>query len=134
MKTPRHILAAAIAKRTLNVQDEKLLAREIAAYLLTERRTNELESILRDIMQYRADNGNLEAEVVTAHDVQQHVLDEAKQVLHAAYPNTKTIRVNSRRDESVIGGLRISMPNQQLDMTLQRKLAIFKRLTAGENA
>ncbi len=134
MKTPRHILAAAIAKRSLNVQDEKLLAREIAAYLLMERRTNELESILRDIMQYRADHGNLEAEVVSAHDVQQHVLDEAKQVLRAAYPNTKTIHVTSRRDESVIGGLRISMPNQQLDMTLQRKLAIFKRLTAGENA
>lgn len=133
MKVPRHILAEAIAKRTLDVQDSKLLAHEIAAYLLTERRTNELESILRDIMQYRANHGDLEAEVVTAHNIQNDVLEEAKQLLHINYPNAKTIQVDGRMDASVIGGLRIDMPNQQLDMTVQNKLAIFKRLTAGDN-
>lgn len=130
MKTPRHILAAAIAERTLHLSDGRLLAREIAAYLLTERRTAELESILRDIMQYRTLHGVLEAEVVTAHEITSQVTDEVKQLLHAAYPNAKTVHVTKRQDPAVIGGLRVDMANEQLDMTMRAKLATFKRLTS----
>ena len=129
MKVPRHILAEAIAQRTLRVSDVKALAREIAAYLLEERRTAELESVLRDIMQYRTDHGVLEAEVVTAHDVSQTVLTEVKQLLQAAYPKSKAVHVGSRQDQGVIGGIRVDMANEQLDMTVQRKIATFKRLT-----
>lgn len=131
MRVPRHIVAEAIAKRTLHVTDAKLLAREIAAYLLTERRTGELESILRDIMQYRSEHGVLEAEVVTAHDVvDAHVLTDAQHVLKAAYPAAKTIHVRNRLDPSVIGGLKIAMANEQLDMTVSAKLSTFKRITS----
>lgn len=133
MKVPRHILAEAIAARTLEVGDAKLLAKEIAAYLLVENRVQELESILRDIMQYRADHGVLEAEVVTAHEVQKHVTSEVKQLLQAAYPSAKEVHVSNRQDPSVIGGLRVDMANEQLNMTVAAKLATFKRLTAGEN-
>ncbi len=131
MKVPRHILAEAIAKRTMHVTDAKLLAREIAAYLLAEHRTSELESILRDIMQYRSEHGVLEAEVVTAHSVGDHVNTEVKQLLHAAYPNAKTIHVADRIDPDVIGGLRVDMANEQLDMTVSAKLAKFKTLTGS---
>lgn len=133
MKVPRHILAEAIAKRTLTVSDTRELSRQIAAYLLVENRTSELESILRDIMQYRADHGVLEAEVVTAHEVQNHVLSDVVQLLQAAYPNAKEVHVSERLDLTVIGGLRVDMANEQLDMTVASKLATFKRLTAGEN-
>ncbi|HUP26328.1 MAG TPA: F0F1 ATP synthase subunit delta [Candidatus Limnocylindrales bacterium] len=130
MKVPRHILAKTIAERTLNIADSKLLAREIAAYLLTERRTAELESILRDVMQYRAGKGAIEAELVTAHDVSQHVVDDVKQLLGRAYPKAKTVHVSPRTDASVIGGLRVDMANEQLDMTIGAKLATLKRFTA----
>ena len=132
MKVPRHILAQAIAEKTLHVSDSKLLAQEIAAYLLEERRVSELESILRDIMQYRMDRGVLEAEVVTAHPAQEHVLDDVKQLLQTAYPNTKEVHVDTRLDPAVIGGLRINLPNDQLDLTVADKLATFKRLTSEE--
>lgn len=134
MKVQRHILAEAIAKRTLHVSGEHRLAQEIAAYLLAERRTYELESILRDIMQFRMSHGVLEAEVVTAHEVQEHVLSEVKQLLHAAYKDAKTVNLGKRLDASVIGGIRVDMANEQLDMTVSAKLATFKRLTSGENS
>jgi F0F1-type ATP synthase delta subunit len=132
MKVSRHILAQAIAERTLHVSDGKLLAREIAAYLLEERRTADLESILRDIMQYRTDHGVLEAEVVSVHELQSHVLSDVKDILKTAYPKAKTVHLGSRQDESLVGGVRIDMANQQLDMTLKAKLATFKRLTSKE--
>lgn len=130
MKVPRHILAQAIAEKTLTIKDDKLLAREIAAYLLAERRTAELESILRDIMQYRMDHGVLEAEVVTAHPVGNDVLEHAKQLLQTAYPDTKAVHVSTRLEPMVIGGVRIDMANEQLDLTVGTKLATFKRLTS----
>jgi F0F1-type ATP synthase delta subunit len=130
MKVARHTLAEAIAQRTMHVQDSKLLAKEIAAYLLEERRTSELESVLRDIMQYRADQGILEAKVISAHEVHQEVLNDVKQLLHTAYPAAKTIHVSPRIDSDVIGGIRIDMPNEQLDLTVAAKLATLKRLTA----
>lgn len=134
MKTPRHILAKAIASRTIDLRDEKLLAREIAAYLLLERRTSELESILRDIMQYRSDHGVLEAEIVTAHNPGAHVAVEVKRLLKSAYPSAKTIHLANRQDPALIGGLRVDMANQQLDLSIQAKLATFKRLTSEEIA
>lgn len=130
MKVPRHILAQAIAEKTMHISDDKLLAREIAAYLLAERRTAELESILRDIMQYRMDHGVLEAEVVTAHEIGSDVLAHAKQLLQTAYPDAKQVHVSSRLEPSVIGGVRIDLANEQLDLTVGNKLATFKRLTS----
>lgn len=132
MKTPRHVLAQLIAQRTIDVQDPKLLAQQIAAYLLTERRVGDLESILRDVMQYRADHGVLEAEVVTAHEVDERILTEVRQLLQAAYKEAKTVHVTSHLDSAIVGGLRIDMPNEQLDMSVRSKLATFKRLTSKE--
>ncbi len=134
MKVPRHILAEAIARKTLNVSDPKRLAREIAAYLLEQRRVAELEPVLRDVLQYRADHGVLEAEVVTAHDIQNHVLTEVKQLLQAAYPNAKQVHVTGHQNPDVIGGLRVDMANEQLDLSVASKLATFKRLTSERNA
>ena len=131
IKMPRHILAEALAVHTMQMTDANLLAREIAAYLLAERRVNELESILRDIMQYRAEHGVLEAVVVTAHDAPTSVPREVEQLLSRAYPKAKNIRITNRQDSSTIGGLRIDMANERLDMTIKTKLSTFKRLTAG---
>ncbi len=132
MKVARHIVAQTIAERTLDVVDSKALAREIAAYLLAERRTGDLESIMRDVMQYRANHGALEAELVSAHEVDGHVINDVKQLLHEAYPAAKSIHVSPRTDENVIGGLRIDMANEQLDMTIAAKLATLKRYTATD--
>ncbi len=129
MKLPRHELAQALAKRTLHLRDSSLLAKEVAAYLLSENRTDELEPLMRDIMQYRLDNGIVEATIVTAHDVGQEFINDVKQLLKQEYPNAKTYIVNTRIDEHIVGGIKIVLAHQQLDLSLQRKLSTFKRLT-----
>lgn len=129
MKTPRHILAKIIAEKTMNITDSKVLAREIAAYLLAEGRTRELESILRDIMQYRSNNGTLEAEIVSAHELSPEMLEEVNNLLRARYPKAKKLHIKSRLEKAVVGGLRIDMANEQLDMTIASKLAKFKQIT-----
>lgn len=132
MKIPRHIVAEAIAKKTLGASDSKLLAKEIAAYLLQENRINELESILRDIMQYRSDHGIVEAKVISSHTLSQDVLNAAKIMLDQKLPDNERIIMTTGIDETIIGGIKLDMANQQLDMSVRSKLATFKRLTSGE--
>jgi F0F1-type ATP synthase delta subunit len=130
-KVSRHHLAEVIAERTVHVSDTKELAREIAAYLLIERRKADLESLLRDIMQYRANRGIVEARVVSAHDLTSQVKDDVEAILKDEYPDAKTLLLRSKLDESVIGGIRLELANEQLDMTVRSKLDTFKRLTSG---
>lgn len=126
----RHI-SEVIAERTLHVQDTAELAREIAAYLLNERRTGDLHSILRDIMQYRAERGIVEAQVVSAHDLTGVVMKDVEDVLRQEYPEAKALLLRTKHDKSVVGGVRIELANEQLDMTVRKKLDTFKRLTSG---
>jgi F0F1-type ATP synthase delta subunit len=131
MKQSRRHLAEAIARRTMSVKDDRKLAREVAAYLLSEGITVELESLMRDIMQYRQEHGHIEAVAISAHGLNPVVINDIKAILKDTFPAAKSITVTEHLDPEVIGGVRIRLANQQLDMTVQDKLNTFKRLTAG---
>lgn len=132
-ESSRHHAAEIIAQKTLKVHDAKQLAREVAAYLLHEHKTAELESLIRDILQYRADHGVVEATIVSANKLSEQVRGDIRRQLHTEYKSAKDITLNESQEASVIGGIRIDLPNEQLDLTTANKLHTFKRLTgAGE--
>jgi F0F1-type ATP synthase delta subunit len=132
MKQSRHHLAAVIGEKTLHISDTGLLAREIAAYLLDEKHTGELDSLMRDIIAYRAEHGAVEAVAASTSPLSDEVLADIKTLLEREYPKAKQVIVREKRDDSVIGGVRIDLPNEQLDLTVKSKLSTFKRLTALE--
>lgn len=132
MKILRSDLAVVLAERTMTIDDSKLLAKEIAAYLLTQNRTSELESILRDIMQYRIERGIVEAVAVGAHEMGDQVLKDVEDVLRQEYPKAKQVIVRKRLDPELVGGVRVKMANEQLDMSVHAKINTFKRLIATE--
>jgi F0F1-type ATP synthase delta subunit len=131
MKLPRHQVAAAIAQRTLGMTDLKQLSAEVAAYLLTERRTGELDSLIRDIMQYRADHGIVEVVAVTAHPLTPAVQVDIQREIKLLYPGATQVIVTERPDVTVIGGVRLDLANQQLDLSVRNKLNRLKQLTAA---
>lgn len=132
MNTSRHHLAEVIAEKTIHIKDEKMLAKEIAAYLLDEKQTNGFESLIRDILQYRADHGYVEVNVVSASPLNEIVISDVRNILKSEFSDAKSIVINQKHDDSVVGGIRIDMANEQLDMTVKSKLNTFKRLTALE--
>ena len=129
MKQSRRKLAGTIADTTLKQGVHKRYAREVAAYLLSEGRTAELDSVLRDVQVTWAANGHVEVIAASAHpltaDTRQAIEREVKRV----YPSAKRIVINSVGDSEVIGGVRLSLPEQQLDLSLEAKLNKFKQLT-----
>ena len=131
MKLPRHELAAALARRSLATKKPKELAAEIAAFLLHERRVGELDSIMRDVMQYRADNGIVEVVAASAFPLSPATRGDIEAEIKRAYPAAKEVVISPRLDESVVAGVRLTLANQQLDLSIRNKLNKLKQLTAA---
>lgn len=132
MKTPRTRIANAVTKR-LGSTDEKTLSQEVAAYLLSENRVGELDSLLRDVMQQRADTGVVEVVAVSAYPLSDTVRTDIKANIKAAYPGAKNIIISEEIDPSLVGGVRLELANQQLDLSVRAKLNKFKQVTADRS-
>jgi len=130
MKTPRNELVPILAKLSAKMPAKKF-AKEVAGYLLDENRTGELDSLARDLVSYRADNGIVEVTAVSAHELNASALKEVKQKVKQLYPSARQVFINQRLDAEQIGGVRLEFPDRQLDLSLRSKLNKFKQLTAG---
>lgn len=134
MKVARTRIARAVADRTLRQGGSKQLSRELAAYLLSERRTGELDSLLRDIQHDWAEAGHVEVIATSAFPLTAEVRADITKRVKAAYPSAKEIIINEVRDPEVIGGVRLNLPDRQLDLSIRTKLNRFKQLaTQGKD-
>lgn len=131
MKQPRTKIARAIADRTLKSGGSKQFSNEIAAYLLSERRVNELDSVLRDVQADWAEAGYVEVLAASARELTAAVKADIVKQVKRLQPDAKQIIVTEVRDPAVIGGVRLSFANQQLDLSVQAKLNKFKQLAAS---
>jgi len=131
MKQPRHKISSFIASDSLKNGVSKHLGKEIAAYLLSENRTSELDSILRDVQQDWANAGIVEVIAVSAFDISTKVRSDIVAEIKKLYPDAKKIIVTEQYDPSVIAGVRLELANQQLDLTVQNKLNKFKQLSVS---
>lgn len=131
MKVSRTRIAGVIAARTLKGGLSKRLSREVAAYLLSERRINELDSVLRDVQADWAKAGYVEVIASSAHDLTAgNKADIAKQVKQL-YPQAKRVIVTEAYDPEIIGGVRLNLADQQLDLSVESKLNQLKQLTSA---
>ena len=127
MKKSRNELSELIGKKTMHITDYDALVNEIAAYLLMENITSDLDSIMRDVMHYRFDQGIVEATVYSAHELSQADLDDIDQVLRTEYPSANSYIIDQKIDTSVVGGVKIEFPGAELDLSIFSRLNLFKR-------
>jgi F0F1-type ATP synthase delta subunit len=133
MKIPRTQIAAAISKLSLDSTTaflRKRLAEEVAAYLLIEHRTDELDSLMRDVMEERSRLGVVEVVAVSAHHLASSVIDDLKQAVKELFPGARQIIISPKLDPSLIGGIRLEFANRQLDLSVRAKLNQLKQLIA----
>ena len=129
MKTSRTRIARIIAERSLKDGFSGQYAQEIAAYLLSEGRVSELESVLRDVQADWAKAGYVEVLARSAHPLSAETKTSITAQVKQLYPTAKQIVVTEVFHARVIGGVRLAMANQQLDLSVEAKLNKFKQLT-----
>ncbi|MET0979797.1 MAG: F0F1 ATP synthase subunit delta [Candidatus Saccharimonadales bacterium] len=120
-------MAARLSRRKLAIfVTDKLLAgghqahevlRELAAYLVTERRTRELDLIVRDIEVMLAERGVVVADITSARPLDATIRAEITTMLGA-----KSVQLRESIDETLLGGVRIDTPGQRFDGTIRHKL------------
>lgn len=132
MKVPRPSIARVIADRTLRKGADKHFAKEVAAYLMAEKRVNGLDSIMRDVMDDWAKTGYLEVLVYSAHPLSAELKREITARIKAVSPQAEKIVITEQRDLSVMGGVRLRLANRQLDLSVEHKLNRFKQLTGAK--
>lgn len=128
-KIPRHEIAEVITKRMLENVSAQQLANEIAGYLISQHRSAELNSLMRDILQIRADYGIIELTATSAHSLDEKSRRLIEADIREQFPSVKQIIINEEVDDDVLGGIRISLANQQFDASIRTKLNHFKQLT-----
>lgn len=121
-------LAGVVASTTLKKGVSKKYTRELAAYILDNRMTGDLDSLMRDVQADWAKTGHLEVLAASAHPLTDSIKNEIKRQVKSLEPSAKTIIITEVYDEEVIGGVRISLPERQLDLSVEAKLNKFKSL------
>lgn len=130
-KTARNQIAKVLAERSLGRVDATAFSEQIASFLLAEGRTAEVEPLLRDIMQYRADQGIVEVIAVTAHRLTADNKKDIEAQVRLIVPEAKTIIISEDLQPATLGGIRLELPNQQFDLSVRAKLSRFKQLTSN---
>lgn len=126
-------LAEVIGERTLHLKNMGKLKQAIAAYLLTENHVQDVDSLMRDVLRYRAEHGHVEATVVSAYPLSSALRADVRTALKQEYPNARSYVLNERIDPDVLGGLRLEMAGEELDLSVRAKLNTLKRLTAARD-
>ena len=109
----------------------KNLAKLLAAYLIDNHRTDDINSLARDILQIRADKtGTVEVTAIVAHDIDNDTRSEIKEMIRAVQPNVKKVIINQQVDSSAIGGIRLELANALLNSTVDARLAALRESTS----
>lgn len=129
--TRKQIAKAAVLRMKSGVSSKKL-ARELAAYLLAEKRTSDLQPLMRDIIKVRAKLGTIEATAVSANQLSPQVQSALMKMATHGYKDYDHVILNQDRDPALVGGVRLSSIDSELDLSLRSRLKSLTQQTNSE--
>ena len=123
---------ATVAKNIAGLIGQKnpsRLSGVIAQFLLDQNRTSELPSLMRDVADQRLEQkGIIEVTVVSVNSLSDRQIKLVKARVKSIYPKAKKIIVNFKIEDEAIGGIRLELPGQQLDYTIESKITRLRGL------
>ena len=121
-KPTQHEIALAVLQLT-NKYSQTKAAKATAQYLVHERRSSELDAIMREVQKVRREeNGITEVNLTSAFPLSAQVKKELTKFIVS---DSKVV-ANEIIDESVLGGVRMETSETQLDLTVRNRLQKLK--------
>ena len=124
----RRQLAAAVAGQLEKGRPLDVVVRSLAAYLIAERRVQELDSLLRDVELLRSEAGRLEVTVASRRPLAADVRAAIERFVRRDSQQSAPVIINEIIDPELIGGIRMETVDRQLDLSVRGKLDHFKQL------
>jgi F-type H+-transporting ATPase subunit delta len=100
------------------------LARRVAEFLVSQRRSRELGAVMRKVVKLREQKGMLEATITSATPLSVSTKSHIKTLLG----KPGKVVINDNIDPSVVGGVRIETAERGIDLTVENQLKQLKRL------
>ncbi len=120
-----------LAKYIAEHLDDNNLSDQVAGYLIDCGKVSELDSLLRDVMEIRAeDQGIMELVATTAHSLNAESRKSVEALVKSKFSATKEVVIHENIDKSVIGGVDLDFANANLNMTVRAKLNKLKEAVA----
>lgn len=124
-KLSRRSLAQYVATHLGHGKPQKDIALQLAAYLISTRRTRELAVIVRDVQYYLAEQGHVAGTLTSARELSDRTL-KAIESFAKDKTGAKSVSLDKEIDEALIGGVKLEIPGYELDTTIARQLTILK--------
>lgn len=118
----RRKLAGFIASE-LEAGKGKDAIQKAAAYLIENRQTHSVDSLVRDIEEILAQSGTVVADITSARP-----LGKEDKAAIARLLGAKELHTRETIDPSVLGGVRVEMSGKRLDATLKAKIDLLKEI------
>ena len=124
-KLSRRAIAQYAATQLTKSDERSTFILQLAAYLVTTRRTKELSLIIRDIQFYLSEAGSVSGSITSATEL---TLETKKAIETYIKQQTgaTTVALDSLIDPSVIGGVKVNIPDYELDATVSRSLTVLR--------
>ena len=110
-------------------ESTKNVARRIASFLVSERRTREIPKLVRSIETELELRGSSQVTITSVHEV----TDSTKMQL-AAVLGAKTPVFSEVLDPTVIGGVKARSGETEIDLTIRGKLNSFKKSSSQRSS
>lgn len=122
MSTPaRKDIASAIVSLS-DKKSQKQLSAMLASYLVHNRRTSELDIIMRDVMRQREERFDaVEITATSAFRLNETAKNAVRELMGA-----KNTIINEVIDTKMLGGVRLETSEKQLDLTVRNRLDRLK--------
>lgn len=122
-----------VARAMLNMLEDgvkaEVVVKTLAAYLVAERRTSDLEAITRKMTELRAKDGIYEANLTTARPVDGAIQEAVDELIRRQRSDVREVIINIDQDPALIGGLKLEAHDLSLDTTISNKLKHLYQLT-----
>lgn len=125
IRISRRKITVYIADQLAKGGDEKKVLQELAAFLIDNKRTNELDLIVRDIEYQLLLRGIVLAHVTSAFELASETRAAITKMIKDK-TDAKTIELQQLIEPNLLGGIRLDLPGMQLDNTISRRLTTLR--------
>ncbi len=131
MNLSRTQLAKVISTQTLSHGIDKSLSGDIAKILLKTKKTNSLNSLMRDVERNWAELGYVDVIAKSAFPLSDKVKNDICNLINNNFSNVKHIKIIEVLDSNVVAGVVLELPDQRLDLSIENKINQFKQFAGS---
>ncbi len=118
----RRKLANHVADKLAAGENASAVLRELAAYLLDTKRASEAELLVRAIEEALLLRGTALVTTTSARPLSIEATADIKAMVKAKYEHVQQVELREIIDQSVLAGVKITLPDMQLDTTAKTTL------------